>query len=124
MRWHTSTGAVVAVAMAIAVTLTPAVAGQQAPPAGTAAGSAGTGSYLNLAPRRRLPQRPLIEVPPPGAMRPDRAAKAGPRVVCGTTLVPGDSSIDPGIQARVAPPTARPTIRAVEPPICWPASPR
>lgn len=81
-----------------------------------------SGSYLNLTPRPAREPRPLI----PAARGPRASARAAvqPRVVCGMTIVPGDSAVDPGMTARVTPLTAQPTMRAVEPPICGDAAAR
>lgn len=81
-----------------------------------------SGSYLNLAPRRRPEQRPLI--PAARGSRASARRAAQPRVVCGMTVLPGDPAVDPGMTARATPPTAQPTIRAVEPPLCGDAAPR
>ena len=119
MNLRRSLGAIVVVACAGVATATPGVAGQQPPSSGTAATT--PGSYLNLQPRRRLPPGPLFNgrlLLEPGRLQ-SRTRMPQPRVVCGMTLLPGDAGVDPGIQARVSPRTARPTMRAVEPTICW-----
>jgi hypothetical protein len=81
-----------------------------------------SGSYLNLTPRPARAPRPLI--PAARGPRPSARATAQPRVVCGMTIVPGDSAVDPGMTARVTPPAAQPAIRALEPPICGAAAAR
>lgn len=81
-----------------------------------------SGSYLNLTPRPARERRPLI--PAARGPRPSARAAVQPRVVCGMTVVPGDSAVDPGMTARVTPPTAQPTIRTIEPPICGDAAAR
>jgi hypothetical protein len=60
--------------------------------------------------------------PPATGVR--RDVPQAPFVVCGTLIVPTDSRIDPKI--RIEPPktNAEYTIRTLEPPICWPDSPR
>jgi hypothetical protein len=45
-------------------------------------------------------------------------AKAEHRVVCGMTVVQGDSSVDAHILLTVPQPNGRPTIRTVHPPAC------
>lgn len=81
-----------------------------------------SGSYLNLSPRPAPPPRPPMQ--PARGLRSTMRAAASPRVVCGMTLVPGDSAVDSGIYARVTPLATQPTIRAVEPTICSEASAR
>lgn len=46
------------------------------------------------------------------------AATPALTVVCGTRLVPIDPSIDPGIRRRPDADAPRPSVRAVEPPLC------
>jgi hypothetical protein len=43
-----------------------------------------------------------------------------PKVVCGMLLIPGDPSVDPGIRVERRDSDTKFTIRAIEPPICWP----
>lgn len=48
------------------------------------------------------------------------APRAQSRVVCGTTLVPGDPAIDPKMLMPRASKGVEHTIRAIDPPICNP----
>lgn len=114
----------VAVTMAV-IGAAPAPVRAQQPPAGAA--SADGRSYLNLQPRRRMNQPPLFPTAPRlTPAQPQVAAGApGRRVVCGMTIIPADPAVDPGIQARVAPRSTTPTMRVIEPPLCWePSAPR
>jgi len=55
----------------------------------------------------------------PVAAAPSGAAnKARPQIKCGMTIIQGDASIDPGIQAQMPAHSTRHTIRVVEPTIC------
>jgi len=81
-----------------------------------------SGAYLNLTPRATREPRPLI--PAARRQRPSDGTGWPPRVVCGMTVVPGVPAVDPGMTARVTPPAAQPTIRAVEPTICGEPSAR
>lgn len=99
---------------------------QQAAPG--QAGSSGPTSYLNLQPRRRMPQPALLgaarTAQPADASEQGKAQAPGRRVVCGTTILSGDVAVDPGIQLKPMARLTQSTIRAVEPPICWEPSPR
>jgi hypothetical protein len=46
------------------------------------------------------------------------AVTPAPTIVCGTRLIPIDPSIDPGIRRLPDTDAPRPSVRAVEPPIC------
>lgn len=104
--------------MAAAVLLVALSAQAQTPPGPTTTPS---GSYLNLQPRRQrqMPQPPLVA---PG--RWPRADATTPRearqVVCGLTVITPPAGIDDAMVRPVAKDGPRPTIRAVEPPVCAP----
>ena len=108
-------------AYALLVTLAAPVVltAQPAPTTGGFSGPTTTpsGSYLNLQPGRRPSTRPLLPPALPVERRQVQEAR-WPRVVCGMTILQGEATIDPGMTARLTPPAARPTVRAVEPPIC------
>jgi hypothetical protein len=84
--------------------------------------AAPSGSDFLLAPKPpRSPYSKLFVQPAPTGRTPARAASdgpAGPRVVCGTRLIPVDPLVDSRIYApRRSDDTAH-TIRAVPPPMC------
>ena len=49
-----------------------------------------------------------------------REPEPRPKVVCGMVLIPADPSIDPRIRFEAPKRDTRFTIRAVQPPVCWP----
>jgi len=63
---------------------------------------------------------PAFQTAPPRPQEPrqNQRRRRTPDVVCGTTLIPADGSIDPGIFAPVGKADGRFTIRAIEPPMC------
>lgn len=64
------------------------------------------------------PAKPPASVPA-GREQPGQRSK--PRVTCGMVLIPADPSIDPKIGIRRRGQTnTESTIRAVQPPMCWP----
>lgn len=92
-----------------------------APAAADQAGATGptvtpSGSYLNLQPKRRPDARPLLWAP----VRPTPAAARAPvpRVICGMTMIPGDNTVDDRMVVAVPKDAPRPTLRAVDPPLC------
>lgn len=100
---------------------------QPAPPVAVSApdGPTASGSYLNLQPRPRTPRRPLFTVA--GAVAPQREPAEGARaarrlddrtVVCGMTVLRGAPATDPGMIVPIPRSGPRPTIRAVDPPVC------
>lgn len=73
----------------------------------------------------RQPSTPRLMAPAPQAPRgpvamPNAEAPARPpaRVVCGMTMVPVDSSLDPKIVHPVPPSRVKHTIRISKPPLC------
>ena len=108
----------IAVMMAIAVVLVAT--------SGAAAEQPAVFGGLRVPPRdaagRRSPYGRLFREtvqPVPGVAPPVIAPKApAPTVKCGTTLIPGDPQVDPGIVAPRPPATQRFHSRIVEPTIC------
>ena len=69
-------------------------------------------------PRKNLFGR-LFEVP--GTAKARRSTgETKPKVVCGMTIMPGDPNTDPGIHRNAPESETTFTIRAVQPPVCWP----
>ena len=56
----------------------------------------------------------------PRVLAPERQARTKPKVVCGMVIVPGDPKVDPRIHFDAPKREARSTIRAIQPPVCWP----
>ena len=53
-----------------------------------------SGSYLNLGPRQRMTQPPLVQAPRRAPSEATEAAGARRTVVCGMTMLSGDNAID------------------------------
>jgi hypothetical protein len=69
------------------------------------------------------PTPPLLKpsTPPPAANvlnRPSLPARPSVKIVCGMTLMPVDSSLDPKIERRVPSTGTTFTLRTVKPPVC------
>jgi hypothetical protein len=83
--------------------------------------AAPSASYFQLTPKPpRSPYGKLFAQPASSVRRQTRTdtePRTGPRIVCGTRLIPGDPLVDPKIYAPRSDDT-RHTIRAVPPPIC------
>lgn len=70
-----------------------------------------SGSYLNLGPRQRMTQPPLVQAPRRAPSGATEAAGARRTVVCGMTMLSGDNAVDQKmvmVRPEGAPGAARP----------------
>lgn len=109
----------------VAMSVAPAVAGVPQTSATPIAGAQAAPAASAPAAASATPYGRLFQVSPPVAANrvAPRFGRAGtvpapPRVVCGLTLIPGNSDIDRGIAAPIKPGETRFAIRSAEPSIC------
>jgi hypothetical protein len=80
-----------------------------------------SGSYLNLQPRRQMPQPPLVAPSPRPTREAWAAERQGRTVVCGMTVLTPPPGTDEAMVKPIAKDGPRPTMRTVDPPTCNPA---
>ena len=71
-----------------------------------------------LAPSSKPASPPRYLFPTPLSQAQDAQAARKPAVVCGMTLIPGDSRVDPGIRREVPERGPKFSIQSVDPKVC------
>src|SRR5690349_10391496 len=99
-------------ALLVALAIAPPVFAQRPTPGTTA-------RFGALRPENPDPYRKLFVQPPPVAQRSAQAA-AKRKVVCGLTIIEGDTSIDSKFFVTKKSDTVDYTLRKIEPPVCKP----
>lgn len=77
-----------------------------------------SGSYLNLQPRRQMPQPPRVAPFPRPAPEAPAPQRQGRQVVCGMTVLTPPPGTDEAMAKPVPKNGPRPTLRTVDPPVC------